>query len=302
MKHQETIAVGLIGFGEAAQAFVTGWRDQVTAAFTAFDIKTDGSQRERQGKLDDYAANEVTGYLTAAEAIAEADVVFSLVTPDQALAAAQGVAGRIRPGTLYFDCNSCAPQTKRIAETVIRDSGGDYLDVAVMAPVQPRLHRTPMLVSGEAVNRGMDVMRYLDMSAKEAPGGVGTASGIKLVRSIMVKGLEALCVECLLAGRHLGVEDTVFETLERTHPEFGWTERAAAMLARVSKHGVRRAAEMREAAAMVEQLGIPGRMARATTTWQQQIGELGLDPGGGDYTRQADRILAALLAQDGGKP
>ncbi|CAG1006691.1 hypothetical protein RHIZO_03290 [Rhizobiaceae bacterium] len=173
-------------------------------------------------------------------------------------------------------------------------AGVRYVDVAVMAPVRPRLHRTPLLVSGLNSDAALLVLGRLGMAAKAVSGEVGAASSIKLCRSIMIKGLEALTAECVLAGRHLGIEDAVLATLDETFPGFGWEKRAAEMLERAIVHGRRRAAEMRESAAMIESMGLPGRMSHATAIWQQQIGELELAVDGSDLAATADAILSAF--------
>lgn len=287
------LTVALIGFGEAAGAFVAGWNGGAPARFRAYDIKTDGDGAVREGKLADYAAAGVEGCATPAEAVARADAVFSLVTADQSVAAARSVAGVLDGPALYFDCNSCAPGTKREAAEIVEGGGGRYVDVAVMAPVGPKLHRTPLLVSGPHAAEALKVMEMLEMAAVEAPGAVGTASAIKLCRSIMVKGLEALSAELLLAAHTLGVAEPVLASLEASDPNFGWTKRTAYSLERMMVHGERRAAEMAEAAAMVEALGLPGDMARATVDWQRRIGELRL-PG----DREAvERNVEALLVR-----
>jgi hypothetical protein len=138
------------------------------------------------------------------------------------------------------------------------------------------------------------------MSATIHNGPVGAASAVKMIRSVMMKGLEALVCECVLAGRKAGVIEAVLDSLDDTYPGFDWKSRSAYMLERVMTHGVRRAAEMREVALTVDLLGLKGEMSRASVGWEQTIGELGLRADAaeaGDYRVLADRILAALAAR-----
>jgi len=297
MPHTAPINIAFIGFGEAAQAFCAGWgRPPSINSIRAFDIKTDTSETRSQ-KHADYRAAGVTGYDTLAGALAETHVIFSMVTADQALAAGEKAAHSLPENALYFDCNSCAPDTKRAIAKIIDAAGGRYVDVAVMAPVHPKLHRAPVLISGPHTDVALDMMARLDMSANPAAGdtgNIGAASSIKMVRSIMVKGLEALMAECLLAGRRAGVQDIVFDTLDKSYPGFDFRTRAAYALDRMIEHGDRRAAEMREVALTVDQLGLPSAMSRATTDWQQAIGDLGLGPQNSTHTVGADAILAAF--------
>lgn len=287
--------VAFIGFGEAASAFVEGWTNMRMPELVAYDIKTDSPVAAiRAAKEADYRRWQVSEGATPKETLAGADVIFSLVTADQALTAARNAAPHIAPGAFYFDGNSCSPGTKRQAAEAIEAVGGRYVDVAVMAPVHPALHRVPLLVSGPHAEAALPVFAALDMRARPAPGPVGHASSIKMIRSIMVKGLEALVIECTLAGRRAGVDEAVLDSLEVSFPGFKWAERAGYMLERVITHGIRRAAEMREVALTVEELGLPADMAHAIVLWQQRVGDLHLQAPAGDYKERADTVSHAL--------
>jgi len=294
---RQDIRLAFLGFGEAAGAFVQGWGELRPTQVRAYDIKVDHeSAPVRQRKWQDYERLQVSGCATLIQALAGSNVVFSVVTADQALVAAHRAASSIEPGTLFLDCNSCAPDTKRKAAELIEGAGGRYVDVAIMAPVYPALHRVPMLISGPHTGVAAEALAALDMRAEIAPGPVGAASSIKMVRSIAVKGLEALVAECVLAGRRAGVDGPVLDSLEASFPGFRWKERAGYMLERVMVHGVRRAAEMREVALTVEQLGLCPSMSRAAAQWQQTIGELAVAVTQADYRARADAILRALSA------
>jgi 3-hydroxyisobutyrate dehydrogenase-like beta-hydroxyacid dehydrogenase len=296
-------SIAFLGFGEAARAFLDGWRTNpgFNARVSAYDIKTDSPDPEvRKAKRADYAAANVIGASSAPEAVAGAEAVFSVVTADQAHEAALAALSGLAKGALFFDCDSCAPQTKLRTAADVDAAGERYVDVAVMAPVHPRLHRTPLLISGPHVQAAAPALAALDMSAKIHEGPVGAASAVKMIRSIMMKGLEALICECVLAGRKAGVIETVLDSLDDTYPGFDWKKRSAYMLERVMTHGLRRAAEMREVALTVDLLGLKGEMSRASVGWQQTIGELGLGSTAAeaaDTHALADAILAALDAE-----
>lgn len=289
------VRIAFIGFGEAASAFVEGWGAERAAQITAYDIKTgDPSPEISEAKRGDYIRAGVTGRETPGAALDGAGIVFSTVTADQALAAAISAVNHIPDDALYLDCNSCSPGAKREACEAISKAGGRYVDVAVMAPVRPGLHRVPLLISGDCTARALVALEELGMSATVVDGGVGAASSVKMIRSIVMKGLEAIVAECVLSGRKAGVDGLVLDSLEKTYPGFNWKGRAAYMLERVMTHGIRRAAEMREVALTVEQLGLGGGMARAAAEWQQRIGDMKLnagEPGGRDYRALADAIL-----------
>ncbi len=80
------------------------------------------------------------------------------------------------------------------------------------------------------------------------PGAVGAASSIKMIRSVMVKGLEALTAECFLAADAAGVTEAVRASLDASWPGTDWGAKADYNLERMMAHGIRRAAEMEEVA------------------------------------------------------
>ena len=285
-----------IGFGEAGAAFAQGWQD-LDLHLKAFDVKpqSDATRADMQKR---YEGLGVEGCHQLEDAVDDCDAIFSLVTADQAQAAAKSVLGLCKPGTLFLDCNSCAPDTKRASAKLIEADGGQYVDVAVMAPVYPALHQTKIHISGPHSAEAARLMDQLNMNVTVLEGDVGHASATKMVRSIMIKGLEATMMECVLAGRKAGVDEMVLDSLDRTFPGFDFHKRAAYMLERVMVHGVRRAAEMQEVALTVEQLGLENHMSTSTVEWQHNIGSLNLDPNAlldpQDYGARADIILDAL--------
>ena len=256
--------LALIGFGEAATAFAPG----LSAAMTAYDIRND------RPRLSNVAMAGSNG-----EALAGAEAVLSLVTADQSLAAAQAAAPYIAAGAIWFDMNSVAPGTKRAAAAAIEAAGGRYVDVAVMAPVHPGRTGVPLLLSGPHAEAGAELLRSIGFtSVRVVAGDVGRASSIKMIRSVMVKGIEALTAECVLAADRAGVLDEVLASLDAGSPPAEWAARADYNLARMLQHGLRRAAEMEEVVKTLDALGTGSDMARGTVARQRAMGELGLAP------------------------
>jgi 3-hydroxyisobutyrate dehydrogenase-like beta-hydroxyacid dehydrogenase len=229
-----------------------------------------------------------------AEAVATADLVVSLVTADQAVVAAEAAAPHVAGGALYVDGNSCSPQRKRAAAERIEAAGGRYVDMAIMAPVHPLRQRVPVLLSGPHAKAALARLESLGMRPVIAGPEIGQASTIKMMRSIMVKGFEALTAECMLAARRAGVEEAVLASLQASDPEIDWPTKAAYYLERMMVHGRRRAAEMREVAQTVADLGLPDRLSSAIAAWQEEIGNLQIDGREEKVGASAERILAAM--------
>ena len=210
---------------------------------------------------------------SASRAVHDADVVFSTVTADQAIAAAETSAAFIKPGAFWCDLNSCAPVSKQIAASKIQSAGGRYVDVAVMAPVYPKKNEVPLLISGEWAREIAPVLEDLPMHFRIVDGPVGRASSIKMVRSIMVKGLEALTAECTLAAIAADVVDEVLPSLKSGHPQIDVEARAVYNFERSMVHGIRRAAEMEEVSKMLSDLGLPNNMSKGSANWQKAIAD-----------------------------
>jgi 3-hydroxyisobutyrate dehydrogenase-like beta-hydroxyacid dehydrogenase len=284
-----TTTIAMVGFGEAAHAFASGWGGGAKSSLRAYDLNACHAAVQARAVDLGLACADMP-----AAVLVDAEVVFCLVTADQALAAAETCAPHLARGALWLDGNSCAPDTKRQAAAVIEAAGGAYVDLAIMAPVHPRLHRAPGLIAGPHCARALALAAKLGMDWRMAGEEVGRASTIKMLRSVMIKGFEALTAECLLAARRAGVEGEVLASLQASDPGWNWRDRAAYNLERMMVHGARRAAEMQEVALTLRDLGLPDGMARATAEWQARLAALALPGGADDLADRADRILTRL--------
>jgi 3-hydroxyisobutyrate dehydrogenase-like beta-hydroxyacid dehydrogenase len=264
-------AISFLGFGEAAQTFAGDerWR----GAAQGYDVKTDAPALAAM-KAEDFARLGVRVCGSAPEAIADAPIVLSLVTADQAGAAACAAARHIARGALYIDMNSVAPATKRTAADAIETEGGSYIDAAIMSPVKPAALDAPILISGPAAQAAERALRELGFTSVRKVGAeVGRASLIKMVRSVMIKGVEAVTAECLLAAHAGGVLDEAIASLGEA-----WSHQANYNLERALVHGLRRAAEMQEVEKTLDDLGVAPRMTQGAVVWQGELGALQISP------------------------
>ncbi|MDE0946701.1 MAG: DUF1932 domain-containing protein [Sphingobium sp.] len=266
--------VGLIGFGEAGSTFALAgdW----AAAAHVYDAKTDAAAT-RDAMLAAYAQAGVLPARFLEDALDGVGLILSLVTADQALAVAKAAAALIAPGALYCDMNSVAPQTKQAAARAIEAVGAHYVDVAVMAPVDPARLNVPLLLSGGRAEDAQARLAALGFAKIRIVGAdVGRASSIKMIRSVMVKGMEALTAECVLAAEAADVLDEVLASLDASEKAKPWGARADYNLDRMLVHGLRRAAEMEEVVKTLEGLGTGAAMTRGTVERQRAIGALGV--------------------------
>jgi 3-hydroxyisobutyrate dehydrogenase-like beta-hydroxyacid dehydrogenase len=259
-----TVQVALIGYGEAGSTLARAghWGNRAGG----YDVLAD-----RRAAL---AADGGRPAQSPAAAESEKPLVRCIVTADQALAAAEGYAAHVAPGTLWCDGNSVAPETKRAAARAVEAAGGYYVDLAILAPVEPKRLAVPLLLSGEHAGEAARQLARLGFSDVRVVGSeVGGASAVKMIRSVMVKGVEALTAEMMLAADAAGVADEVLASLDASEKAMPWTDRAAYNLERMSTHGLRRAAEMEEAARTLVALGVEPVMTAGTVRRQREMAQ-----------------------------
>jgi 3-hydroxyisobutyrate dehydrogenase-like beta-hydroxyacid dehydrogenase len=267
--------ITFIGFGEAGQTISRGLAaEKAKPSIRSYDILYG---RPAGAPLE--AAARALGVEIArghAEAVRGADLVFLAVTASSSLEAARACLPGLGKGQLFLDVNSVSPKRKIETAALVAPTGAAYVDVAVMAPAAPYLHKVPCLIGGPGAAALLPRAAALGMKMELVSGEVGQASAIKMFRSVVVKGLEALLVESMTASAEYGVEDRVLASLQETWPGIDWQKLAGYMIERVVSHGKRRAAEMREVSETLQSIGMEPVMAAATAQRQQWIADLGV--------------------------
>jgi 3-hydroxyisobutyrate dehydrogenase len=246
----------IIGFGEVGQIFARDLHAAGVPRIAAFDIafaQPDSAQSRAAAERASY----VKATATPEEAARGADVIFVSVTAGSTLQAARSIAGGLAHGPFVVDVNSVSPSTKQEAAAVVEEAGGRYVEAAVMTSVPPYGIRSPMLLGGKHAESFIAWMEPIGgMRLTAFSERIGAASSVKMCRSVMIKGLEALTTECMLAARHYGVEQHVLRSLADTLPHEDWAGLARYVISRALLHGRRRAEEMREVARTVEEAGV----------------------------------------------
>ncbi len=290
--------IGMVGYGEVGKVFSAGLKPHA-ALVSTWDLKlADTAQaavlRVHAGGVGVAVADSM------AQLCAESNLLISAVTASNTLAVAQAAAPHIRPGTVFLDLNSASPGTKQQAAQLIDAAGGHYVEAGVMTSVPPYGIRVPMLLGGTRAAELAELLKLWGLDARAVSVDLGVASAIKMCRSVMIKGLEALVIESYATARAYGVEDHVLPTLVETFPSIDWSQQGAYFFSRVVQHGKRRAEEMREAANTVQEASFPPFMSQAIADKQQWVADqaaLGLFDGlGKEATWQdyADRLRAAF--------
>jgi 3-hydroxyisobutyrate dehydrogenase-like beta-hydroxyacid dehydrogenase len=294
MNRRNTPRVSFIGFGEAGQAIASGLRETGIERIAAWDILFPEKSGERLR-----AAGENIGVRlanSAAEVVAETDMIISAVTAASSLEAARSVEPHLSGRPYYLDINSVSPGRKQETAKLLGEHAR-YVDVAVVAPIRPACHRTPMLIAGPHAEQISPLLRELEMQLTVVGDATGQAAAIKMIRSVMIKGIEALTLECFLAASRAGVLDEVTASLKNNYPGIDWPKMSEYNLERMASHGERRAAEMEESAATLRELGLDPLMVEATVTRHREMGSIGKqDEVRGSLTAGRAAILEAISA------
>ena len=268
--------VGLIGYGEVGKIFCAGLKAVPgIESVSAWDLKfADAALHKKE--LAHEGDSGTTGVITCTSMqalCAQANWLISAVTASSTLAVAQEAAKFMKPGTLFLDLNSASPGTKQQAAKSIEAAGGHYVEAGVMTSIPPYGIRVPMLLGGPQADALATRLRAWGMDAKAVSDKIGIASAIKMCRSVMIKGLEALVIESYATARAYGVQDHVLPTLAETFPSIDWEKQGAYFFSRVVQHGKRRAEEMREAANTVREAGFEPIMSSAIADKQQWVAD-----------------------------
>jgi 3-hydroxyisobutyrate dehydrogenase-like beta-hydroxyacid dehydrogenase len=293
----EVRSIGLVGYGEVGRIFAAGLKPRA-AHVAAWDLKF-AVAATAQAERAHAQGNGLRACASMQELCECSDLVISAVTASNTLAVAQEAARFVRAGSVFLDLNSASPGTKQQAGAAIEARGAHYVEAGVMTSVPPYGIKVPMLLGGAKAAELAALLAPWGLDARPVSDRLGVASAIKMCRSVMIKGLEALVIESYSTARAYGVEDHVLPTLRETFPSIDWSEQGAYFFSRVVQHGQRRAEEMREAANTVREAGFAPLMAAAIADKQQWVADQARAgvfrelPKVAPWQEYADRLLAA---------
>jgi len=283
--------LGFLGFGEAGRAMAATLNRDFSLQCCAYDRAAGSSDMFRTP-----ARQSGSRLLGGPAALAGAsDIIISVVTADEAEAAALSVLPHLKPGQIFIDANSVSPGTKRAISISFAERKIDYVDMAIMAPIHPAGHKTKMLAAGPAASQLGPILRALDFQFDWRGSDVGAASVVKMLRSVLIKGVESLVCECVSAAQELGLDDEILSSAGRTLGIADMPALGAYVMERVAVHGRRRAAEMREVAKTLDEMGLSSHLPAATARHQDMVADMQLAkqmPGGVPQDRE---VLARLM-------
>jgi 3-hydroxyisobutyrate dehydrogenase-like beta-hydroxyacid dehydrogenase len=288
------LPIGFIGFGEAGFNIGNGLREAGVPRIFAYDINTHVPGLGE--KIRQRAQQSGTTLLDSPRSLAgSCDLLLSTVTAAAAVEAAEQSAPFLEERHLYTDLNSVSPAIKRAIDAIVTSRSARFVEAAIMSPVPRHGHRVPISLGGTHAQTLVELLSPYGMRFEVVSDQVGAASAVKMCRSIVVKGLEALLLECALGASRYGADERVFASLDETFPGLNWRKLAGYTIGRVIEHGERRAREMDEVAETLRAVGVEPMMAEATSRRQEWGARLNLlDQFGGKAPEDYGEVVRAI--------
>jgi 3-hydroxyisobutyrate dehydrogenase-like beta-hydroxyacid dehydrogenase len=288
-----TRRIGIIGYGEVGAVLAAGIAANTSTAVTVFDPVL----------LTSVATEQLSGARALGVSIAEnidevaaCELVLSVVTPAAACQAWQDFLAAADPGRMLIDLNSTGPAQKQGLLSVAMRVGIDYVDGALVGGgIGLEGFRIPVLLAGAAADSAASALESLGMRAEVIGSDVGQAAAAKMLRVVVMKGLEGLFVEAFVAAHRHGVVDVVLRSVAETLDAFAAKELIGTMLSSHIRHCQRRAVEVDMIHDVVSSADLEPFMCSATSALFLRSVAGDLEP---DDVDTSDRIAssAAILS------
>lgn len=282
-----------IGFGEAAFNIATGLKEEGFSGMAAYDACMDDPKR---GSLIRERAEETGVDLISLEtAQREGKFVASMNSASAALSVAETVIPQLQAGQVFIDFNSASPDVEEKIDRIPRKEGVLFCDAGVMGTVPGNRHRVPMFLAGDGADIFYEAFSpfHMKMTVLDAPAG--GASAIKMLKSVVMKGLPQLMFESFEAAEQYGILDTLVDSLSESLNGKTVEKLADTFIVRTMIHAKRRSAEMRDVLATLDKLHTDASMTEAVVKkldmLAEQHWEETLDPKGNLDFREAIKLI-----------
>jgi 3-hydroxyisobutyrate dehydrogenase-like beta-hydroxyacid dehydrogenase len=227
------------------------------------------------------------------EALEGADVVIAAVPASSAADVVTTCALHLAAGQIYADPSSALPSAKRAAAVIVEGAGAQYVDVAVLGTVVMSGAHVPMLAAGGGAAEWQRQAAAVGLNVTGIAGRAGDAALVKLLRSVYMKGRDALVFEMVLAARRHGVQDAVLSSIGGAGEQVPFPSLAERVVCSLAVYAGRRADELADAASLVREVGVEPLMARAGEDRLRRLARSGLS---GHFAGERPHDLAEVMA------
>ena len=268
--------IGFIGYGEAARAIISGLLENGLQPENVY-----GWSRSL------YKADPATLNVNRAESMEEifklCKVVICITPASASVGVAEACKDFMTPDHIYVDVSSSSPKVMQDVWAIIKDTGVQFADGALLDTVPKYRHRVPTVLAGNGAQAAYDVLSQYNWNLEVVGTEPGSACAIKMLRSVYTKSLLGVCFEMLEAAAHYGIDDYIMASLAKTMDEKDFVSGMTGRTCGGVIHAGRRSVELMMAAEMLEEDGLSSGVCRASAEKLKEIGELNLKDKLGDY-------------------
>jgi 3-hydroxyisobutyrate dehydrogenase-like beta-hydroxyacid dehydrogenase len=291
--------LGLVGYGEIGSTLGAGLRRAGLDEVVSYDKHaSDGPY----AALIQRRAREAGVPLlrSPAELAERADVIVGATPGSSSVASAEALAPHLGPRHLVVDIASATPRVKQAVAERLAPSGAGFVDGSIVGTPKDG-HGMPILLAGAPAGRLRDALAPWGMNLTVVGERIGDASAIKILRSVVMKGLEALLLECLLGARRYGIDAAVLASIEGTLAR-PFSQTAQGLLTTDAIHAGRRSEEAAMSAEALAEVGFDGFVTRAVAERLRWVAELGMkEHFGGEVPRDWQTALDGIEAKLAGR-
>lgn len=252
-KESTSLNVGVFGFGEVAGMLST---QLASCGVHVYVYDTNLRRKGGLAKLRSREGADLVCFLEMEEVAARSNILVSTVPPGEALAAAQRAIPHLCSGTLYVDMASVGPQTKREINELIVGAGSRFVEGVILEAVSVAHARVRILLCGPDAEDLALVLRSWGLNAEDFGREIGRASSLKMVRSIVTKGLETILLEALMTARRVNLDQDLWTTLTEYFRDYSFENIAQAAIVSHLSASKRRHAEMIDVVDTIKGVGI----------------------------------------------
>jgi 3-hydroxyisobutyrate dehydrogenase len=283
------VNIAIIGAGEVGRTYAKAVAER--SAHTA--ILCDPYPGDATLRLVSQAGLEL--HREAGTWLADADRVWLCVTGDLVLPVCRDLLWRLRPGAIVVDLTTAAPGDKRSAFELAAGHQVEYVDAVILGAIALTAAATPLLAAGSAGSEAMREFADLGAPVRTLPHArAGDAAALKLLRTILTKGLEALAVECLVAAEKQGIRRELYDAMSDVDAA-GFTSFLDMLVRTHIQHSGRRLHEVQRAEAQLKSLGLPASMLSASQqVFERTTRAAAQNPPPGDATADVEAALRWL--------
>jgi 3-hydroxyisobutyrate dehydrogenase-like beta-hydroxyacid dehydrogenase len=270
------VKLGLVGFGEVGSALASGLSKQGLTSISAFDPKAlsgpfSGLLRKRAIEAQADLVN------TWSDLARRSTLILGVVPGSASRGVAQSLRAVLNDQHVYVDLAAATPNVKQAVASILSKTGAQLADGAIMSTPREDGYRILILASGPAARTFSDLMTPWGMRVSTVDADIGAASGIKSLRTVFTKGIEALLVECVLACHRYGIEQEVLGSIAQWMDQRPFLETVNLLLVTDAIHAGRRASEVSMSARALRQVGIEPTMTNAAGKVLRRVAGLGLE-------------------------